>query len=112
MKEKELFINALETLFWSGPAEAVWAGNDLIEWYEKEYSVTVDNRFTEDLDTIAEQYEKVIAELKGQDEPTHDRVKYKLDKIERIKREYGTESNMYIFVALNEITDILREHFN
>ncbi len=39
-------------------------------------------------------------------------VKDRLEKIERIKRQYGSESNQYIIIALNEITDILREYFN
>jgi hypothetical protein len=51
MKEKELFIKAISTLFhtWGGdtPAEAVWAGNDLLVWYEKEYNVTLGIEFVE-----------------------------------------------------------------
>lgn len=51
MNEKELFIAALNTLFfsWGGdtPAEATWAGNDLLDWYEKEYNVNLGIRFIE-----------------------------------------------------------------
>ena len=39
-------------------------------------------------------------------------VKDRLEKIERIKRQYGSESNQYIIIALKEITDILRDYFN
>lgn len=39
-------------------------------------------------------------------------VKDRLNKIERIKKEYGSESNQYIIIALNEITSILRDYFN
>ncbi len=35
----------------------------------------------------------------------------RLDKIERIKQQYGSESNQYIIIALNEITEILREQY-
>jgi hypothetical protein len=39
-------------------------------------------------------------------------VKDRLEKIERIKRQYGSESNQYITIALNEIIDILKEYFD
>ena len=39
-------------------------------------------------------------------------VKDRLNKIERIKKEYGSESNQYIIIALTEITSILRDYFN
>lgn len=69
MKEKELFLEALSTLFWSWgsepPAEVIWGANELIDWYEKEYNVKINERFTEDIDLLAEQYDKVIKELKS-----------------------------------------------
>jgi hypothetical protein len=43
MKEKQMFLDALSTLLhsWGGdtPSEAYWTFYELIEWYEKEYSV-------------------------------------------------------------------------
>lgn len=54
MKEKELFIAALLTLFysWGGepPPEVCWGGNELLDWYEKEYDVKLGIRFKEDED--------------------------------------------------------------
>lgn len=66
MKEKELFIKALGTLFWSwgseAPAEAVWAGNDLLEWFEKEHGVQLGARFDEE---DPDGYEAVIEAIKN-----------------------------------------------
>lgn len=39
-------------------------------------------------------------------------VKDRLNKIERVKKQYGSESNQYIIIALTEITSILRDYFN
>ena len=40
MKEKDLFIKAIGTLFFSwgseAPAEVFWGANDLLDWFEKE----------------------------------------------------------------------------
>lgn len=51
MKEKEKFIEALNTLFysWGGdtPPEVFWGGNDLLEWYEAEYGISLDIKFDE-----------------------------------------------------------------
>ena len=69
MKEKELFIKALNTLFWSfgsePPAEVVWGANDLLEWVEVEYGVKLKNRFSEDLDTMGDDFEAVIEEIEN-----------------------------------------------
>jgi hypothetical protein len=51
MKEKKIFIDALNTLFftWGGdpPPEVYWAGNDFIKWYEAEYNVNIGIQFDE-----------------------------------------------------------------
>lgn len=69
MKEKELFIKVLNTLFWSfgsePPAEVIWGANDLLEWVEVEYGVKLKNRFSEDLDTMADDFEAVIEEIEN-----------------------------------------------
>lgn len=69
MKEKELFIKALNTLFWSfgsePPAEVIWGANDLLEWVEVEYGVKLKNRFSEDLDTMGDDFEAVIEEIEN-----------------------------------------------
>lgn len=52
MKEKEIFIKALSGLFfaWGGdtPPEVFWGCNDLLDWYEKEYGVSLNIRFNEE----------------------------------------------------------------
>lgn len=52
MINKDLFINALSTLFftWGSdtPAEVFWGANDLLDWYEKEYNVILNIRFDEE----------------------------------------------------------------
>jgi hypothetical protein len=54
MKEKELFIKTIRTLLYSWgsdtPPEAFWGLNDLLDWYEKEYGVSLDIRFDENGD--------------------------------------------------------------
>ena len=46
-----MFIKALQTLLfsWGGdpPPESVWAGNELLEWYEKEHNTKLKTRLTE-----------------------------------------------------------------
>jgi hypothetical protein len=64
MKQKELFIAALDILFWSwgseAPVEVVWGCNDLLIWYETEYDVLLNVRFEED----CQNYEKVIKAIR------------------------------------------------
>lgn len=52
MRQKELFIKALSTLLfsWGGdpPPESVWAGNELLDWYEREYNVQLNERLIEE----------------------------------------------------------------
>lgn len=51
MKQKELFIKALEALIdsWGSdaPWEVVWGCNELLDWYEAEYNVSLGIRFSE-----------------------------------------------------------------
>jgi hypothetical protein len=67
MKNKNLFINALNTLFWSfgsePPEEVIWGANELLNWFEIEYNVKLQNRFTEDPFTMEDNFEKVIQEI-------------------------------------------------
>ena len=52
MKYKEMFIKSLNCLFfsWGGdtPHEVIWGANDLLDWYEKEYNVSLEIRFNEE----------------------------------------------------------------
>jgi hypothetical protein len=51
MNEKEKFIKVLEGLFgyWGGDPypEAYWVGNDLLDWLEAEYAISLGARFDE-----------------------------------------------------------------
>lgn len=63
MKEKELFIEALSTLFqsWGGdtPPEVHWGGNKLLDWYEQEYNIALGIRFDEENDNYDEVIETI-----------------------------------------------------
>lgn len=52
MKEKNFFIKALDSLFysWGGetPPEVFWGCNDLLDWFEQEYDVKLNIRFDEE----------------------------------------------------------------
>lgn len=69
MKEKGKFIAALNTMLWSWggdtPSDAIWAANEMVEWAEAEYGITVDGRFAEVTEPEYEDNEKVIEELEG-----------------------------------------------
>lgn len=71
MKEKELFIKALNGLFFywgsDAPPEAYWAANDLLDWYEKEYDVLLNIRFEEEnvYKLVFDNFDKVIEAIKN-----------------------------------------------
>ncbi len=70
MKEKEVFIKALGTLFFSWgsdtPSEVFWGANELLEWFEKEYNVQLNIRFDEDLSfNGGSNYDDVINAIKN-----------------------------------------------
>lgn len=52
MKNKELFTEALSTLFHSWgcdtPSEVIWGANELLKWYEAEYDVKLNIEFEQD----------------------------------------------------------------
>jgi hypothetical protein len=65
-QNKQLFIKALKTLLfsWGGdtPAEAVWASNEFLDFYEKETGQVFSKRFDEDCsnsDEIFDELEKL-----------------------------------------------------
>jgi len=51
MKDKKKFMDAVKTLLFSwgsdAPAEVVWGLNEMVEWAEKEFGVTINGRFEE-----------------------------------------------------------------
>ena len=63
MKEKKLFIKNLNTLFFSWgmdtPDEVIWGANELLDWFEKEYGVIINNRFKE----MGENFDDVIKDI-------------------------------------------------
>ena len=66
MKEKDLFIKALGSLFFSWgsdtPAEVFWGANDLLDWFEKEHNVQLGIRFDEE---NPDNYNDVIEAIKN-----------------------------------------------
>lgn len=69
--EKELFLKALMTLFysWGGdtPAEAIWSANDFLIYFEKVNKVTFSGKFQE-IDETPNWYinnEKLLSEIKN-----------------------------------------------
>jgi hypothetical protein len=51
LKSKEYFLQALNTLLFSWgmdtPNEAIWAANELLDWLEYEYDISIKSRFEE-----------------------------------------------------------------
>ena len=67
MKNKKLFISALESLFfsWGGDPspEVVWTGNEFLDWLESEYAVNLNIRFDEEAYDNAYNYNEVIQQI-------------------------------------------------
>lgn len=61
---KQELIRALNTLYFSwgsdAPAEVTWGANEILEWYEKVFNVTV-GRFEED----SENFDEVIESIRN-----------------------------------------------
>lgn len=68
MKDKELFIKSLSTLFFSWgsdtPDEVFWGANELLTWFESEYNVTLGIEFERDEQTWETNYDDVIAAIR------------------------------------------------
>ena len=62
MKNKEIFLSAIASILYSGPADApesiIESVNELLDWYEMEYDVTLGIRFEED--NYEEVFETII----------------------------------------------------
>ena len=67
---KELFLKALSTLFFSwgsdAPPEAYWAANEFLDYFEAVNGVKLDVRFDEAYDgnNYQDNYEEVIEKIK------------------------------------------------
>ena len=64
MKNKELLIKTINTMFWSWGSEpqneVLWAGNELLEWIEVEFNVKLNIRFERDDNTNEINFDDVI----------------------------------------------------
>jgi hypothetical protein len=69
MKNKEMFIQSLEVLFWSWgsdtPEEVYWGANKLLDWYEEEFNVSLGIRFERNQETFETNYEDVIKAIRN-----------------------------------------------
>ena len=69
MNNKELFIKAIGTLFFSWgsdtPPEVYWGCNQLLEWYENEYGVTLNIRFEIGNYDDEDNYDEVIESIRN-----------------------------------------------
>jgi len=63
-KHKDLFIESLQTLFfsWGGdtPPEVYWGGNALLDWYEKQFNIKLNIRFDEENQNFEEVVQKIL----------------------------------------------------
>jgi len=60
---KDDLIKCFITLFYSwgsdAPPEAIWAANDFLNWFEKEFDSKIDIRFDENLENADEIFDKI-----------------------------------------------------
>jgi len=69
-KHKESFIQSLSSLFfsWGGdtPPEVYWGCNDLLDWYEKTFTISLGIRFEEpqESNNYENNYKAVIEAIK------------------------------------------------
>lgn len=65
--QKEMLVNSLSTLFfsWGGetPDEVFWGANELLDWYEKEFNISLGIRFERDEETFEINYNDVINQI-------------------------------------------------
>lgn len=66
MNNPKLLVNSLNTLFWSWgsdtPAEAIWAGNELLDWLKEEFGIDTGMYFLED--DVSNQNGDIILKIK------------------------------------------------
>jgi hypothetical protein len=67
-KQNEMLIKALGTLFFSwgseAPDEVFWGANELLDWYEKEFGISLGIRFERDDHTFEDNFSAVIEAIK------------------------------------------------
>ena len=69
VKQKEMFLSALSTLFhsWGSdtPDEVYWGANELLDWYEAEFNISLGIRFDVDQSDYGSNYLAVIEAIKN-----------------------------------------------
>ncbi len=69
VSQKDMLIKSLGTLFFSWgsdtPEEVFWGANELLDWYEKEFNLSLGIRFGRDEITWDTNYEDVIEAIKN-----------------------------------------------
>ena len=68
ISQKEMFVKSLDTFFWSWcsdtPTEVLWGANELLDWYEKEFNLSLGIRFERDEKTYDTNYNAVIEAIR------------------------------------------------
>ena len=69
VNQKEMLVESLGTLFfsWGGdtPDEVFWGANELLDWYEKEFNLSLGIRFERDEQTFDTNYGDVIEAIRN-----------------------------------------------
>lgn len=69
VNQKEMLIKSLGTLFhsWGSdtPNEVYWGANELLDWYEKEFYISLGIRFERDDQTFDTNYDDVIEAIRN-----------------------------------------------
>lgn len=69
VNQKEMLVKSLGTLFYSWgsdtPDEVFWGANELLDWYEKEFNLSLGIRFERDYQTFDTNYEDVIEAIRN-----------------------------------------------
>lgn len=67
--QKELLVKSLSTLFYSWgsdtPDEVFWGTNILLDWYEKEFNLSLGIRFERDEETFDTNFDEVINAIRN-----------------------------------------------
>jgi hypothetical protein len=69
VNQKEMLVKSLETLFFSWgsdtPDEVFWGANELLDWYAKEFNLSLGIRFERDEQTFNTNYDDVIEAIRN-----------------------------------------------
>jgi hypothetical protein len=69
VNKKEMLVKSLDTLFlsWGSdtPDEVFWGANELLDWYEEEFNLSLGIRFERDEQTFDTNYDDVIEAIRN-----------------------------------------------